>query len=131
MQVTTRRRVVDQDDAEKLLDDWEDSKLEFRAFCGREQVDGRSLQCWRTNLGRRSSNGPEVQPVNPRQAYKPGPLGRRPSNGPEVQLVELTLASSHATRAAYRLVVGAVSIEVDDDFQEDTLARLLGVVARC
>ena len=108
MQVTGRRKVVDREDAEELLDDWADSKLDFRKFCELEQVDGRSLQCWRTNLGRRGSRNPGMR------------------------LVELTMSAAPvaAPRALYRVLVGEIAVEVDDSFREETLARLLGVVAR-
>lgn len=107
MQVTTRRKVVDQGDAEDLLGNWAASRLTLRDFCARERIDGRSLQCWRTNLERRSSSGAGVQ------------------------LVELTLSPRPTSRAVYRVVVGEVAVEVDDGFREDTLSRLLAVVARC
>lgn len=108
MQVTARRKVVDREDAERLLDDWADSRLEFREFCEAARVDGRSLQCWRTNLGRRAARAPGMR------------------------LVELTVtAAQPPLRAIYRVVVGEVAVEVDDGFREETLTRLLGVVARC
>lgn len=39
-------------------------------------------------------------------------------------------APARAT-VVYRVVVGDLAVEVDDGFREDTLARLLRVVARC
>lgn len=103
---TTRRRVVDEDDACELLDAWAASGLEFRTFCGQRGVDGRSLQCWRVNLRR----------------------GQR-SEAP-VRLVELRMSAPSA-RASYRVVLGDVAIEVDDAFREDTLVRLLAAVGGC
>ena len=108
MPVGALRKVLDRADAEDLLHDWAGSGLEFRDFCTRERVDGRSLRCWRTNLRRRSSRDSGVQ------------------------LVELTLSQTlSSARAVYRVLVGDVVVEVDDGFREDTLSRLLGVVARC
>jgi hypothetical protein len=102
---TTRRKVVDEEDAHELLDAWEESRGSFRAFCAEQGVDGRSLQCWRQNLGRQE-------------------------DAAAVRLVELTSPTSTA-RASYRVVLGDIAIEVDDGFQEDTLTRLLAVVAGC
>lgn len=105
-----RRRVVDYDDAVELLDEWEASELEFRAFCARVGVDGRSLQCWRQNLGRRQARaeGPRI-----------------------VELVRPVTDVERKPAATYRVVVGDLAIEVGEAFREDTLKRLLAVVARC
>ena len=109
----TRRKVEDRADAVGLLGQLEASGLGIPEFCSERGIDGRSLQCWRTNL--RKSEG-----VRPR---------------PEVRLVELTAPSSRpalpAGPALYRVVVGEFAVEVDDAFREDTLRRLLGVVGRC
>jgi hypothetical protein len=106
---STRRKVLDEGDAHELLDAFEASQVPFTAFCVERGVDGRSLQWWREKLRR----------------------GRR-SNAP-VRLVELTTtpAAATTTRASYRVVLGGVTIEVDDAFREDTLVRLLAVVGGC
>lgn len=107
---TMRRKVEDRADAVGLLRQLEASGLDIPEFCSERGIDGRSLQCWRTNL-RRSGW------VRPRA---------------EVRLVELTAAAARpAVAATYRVVVGEFAVEVDDAFREDTLARLLGVVGRC
>ena len=109
----TRRKVEDRADAVGLLGQLKASGLGIPEFCSERGIDGRSLQCWRTNL--RKSEG-----VRPR---------------PEVRLVELTAPGSRpalpAGPALYRVVVGEFAVEVDDAFREDTLRRLLGVVGRC
>lgn len=105
-----RRKVVDHDDAEELLDAWDASGIEFRAFCARVGVDGRSLQCWRQNLGRRGQRAEAprvVELVRPRRGDDRGPV------------------------ATYRVVVGGIIVEIGDGFREDTLERLLAVVGRC
>jgi hypothetical protein len=101
-----RRKVADQVDAQKLLDEWTQSEVTFSAFCARRGVDGRSLRCWRMNLERSASAAPVVQ------------------------LVELTTTAAPA-RPSYRLHVGEITVEVDDAFSEHTLARLLRVVSSC
>lgn len=100
-----RRKVRDADDAWALLDEWEASGLELRDFCERRGIDGRSLNCWRLNLG----------------AHEPEP---------QLRLVEVVGPQS-ARKAEYRVEVGDVVVQVDDDFRDDTLARLLRVVAAC
>lgn len=109
-----RRKVVDRDDAERLLDAWDGGTDDLPGFCAREGVDGRSLHCWALNLGRLPK---------PREAQRPSAVG----------LVELAVRSApaRAPAALYRVVVGDLAVEVDDGFREDTLARLLRVVARC
>lgn len=47
-----RRKVVDRQDAERLLDAWEGGIADLPEFCARVGVDGRSLHCWALNLGR-------------------------------------------------------------------------------
>jgi len=104
-----RRKVADQVDAEKLLSEWQDGDVEFLDFCADRGVDGRSLRCWRMNLDRRA--------------------GSRPS--PTVRLVEVTPRMAAPVRSTYRVIVGDLTVEVDDAFRADTLVRLLDVVGRC
>lgn len=106
--------MVDQVDADKLLDEWGKSKLEFAAFCAERRVDGRSLRYWQTKLGRPAPPSP-VPPA------------------PPIRLMELTTAvvPAPSVRATYRVILGACVVEVDDAFREDTLARLLAVVSAC
>ena len=101
-----RRKVRDEDDAHELLDEWEGSGLELRDFCQRRGIDGRSLHCWNLNLEAREA--------------EPAPL----------RLVEV-MTPRPTCKAAYRLSIGEVLIEVDDDFHDDTLARLIRVAAAC
>jgi len=95
-----------------LLDELERSDLELSAFCASRGVDGRSLNCWRHNLGGCSSDRPEFQPL---------------------RLVEVVATETAVTpaAAAYKLSIGGVCIEVDDHFRDATLTRLLRVAATC
>ncbi len=103
-----RRKVRDERDAWELLEDLDASGLELRRFCEQRGVDGRSLNCWRRNL---DATVDESEPAR-------------------LRLVEV-VERRPARRAEYRLSVGDVVIEVDDDFQDDTLVRLLRVASAC
>jgi len=103
--------VRDKGDALALLNGLEDSGLELSAFCASQGIDGRSLNCWRKNLG--DGTGPRL----PSQALR---------------LVEVVAPEAEvASAAAYKISIGGVCIEVDDHFREATLARLLRVAATC
>lgn len=105
---TGMRKVQDRREATDLLSELGASGESLSSFCRRRGVDGRSLQCWRTNLSR---SGPR-------------------EGGQGLRLVELTLPRSQAT-SRYRVHVGGATVEVEDDFQDSTLARLLAVVRSC
>ena len=108
---TTRRKVRSRGEAEVLLEELEASGLALRAFCSERSLDGRSLQCWRMNLGRKPPSQAVATAV------------------PSLRMVELSLPPA---RASYRVLVGEHAVEVDDAFREDTLARLLDVLeSRC
>lgn len=75
------------------------------------KIDGRSLTAWKHNLGRRS-----------RQTARPAPA----------RLVELVAApATSAGPGRYVVHCGALAVEVDARFDEETLRRLLRVVASC
>jgi hypothetical protein len=70
-------------------------------------IDARSLNAWRVNLIR------EDPPA-------------------ESRLIELVPTQPHiAASSCYRVRRGQLVVEVDDDFNEDVLYRLLGVVLSC
>jgi len=70
-------------------------------------VDARSLNAWRVNLGRRDANAETSRPA---------------------AFVELVPAPATA-RARYAVVVGDARVEFGDDFSGDTLRRVLEVLA--
>ena len=105
-----RKKVADREEAELLLAEWRASGVSLTAFAGTLGIDGRSLNCWRRNLARREQ---------PRQ---PQPL----------RLLELASTAAPPREAAtYRVQLGGIEVVVGDDFREDTLERLLKVVAQC
>jgi hypothetical protein len=83
-------------------------------------IDGRSLHAWQVNLER---------------AVKPAVKGRRASVGAapvaaSMQLVELVPTATSSSRR-YVLRIGAASVELDDDFDSQTLRRILEVLRSC
>jgi len=112
---TTRRKVRDQAEARELLSRLSHSDMDLPEFCARHGIDGRSLNCWRWNLERRESR--DVAPLT----HPPQRL----------RLVEVLPATTPRPPATYRVHVGDVVVEIDDSFDEGTLARLLRVVTRC
>ena len=97
------RKIRNEEEARNALEALAMSGLSRTAFARANGLDGRSLHCWERNLGRR---------------------------GGSVRFVELIGEPMEVDRV-YRLVIGDVTIEVTDDFDEDSLVRLVRVAQRC
>lgn len=95
------RKIRDRHDAVACLNAWNESGEALSDWCQENGVDGRSLNCWRRNIGWREPN----------------------------DLVELVPGLVPAARYVVR--VDGLEVEVGDDFQESTLARLLRVLVAC
>ncbi len=104
---TPRRKVRDEEEARHLLAQMMESGLELREFCKHEGIDGRSLHCWSRNLEAR-----DPKPLTP------------------LRLVEV-VGHEPVRQAEYRVVLGDLVVEVDDNFREETLLRLLRAVTSC
>ncbi len=96
------RKVRDREEARKCLESAEASGLPRADWARHHGIDARSLNAWRVNLER----------------------GR-----PAPRLVELIPREAPASRYAVRF--GDFVVEVDEQFDEGTLRRLLGVVTGC
>lgn len=101
------RKVIGRDEALALLSELASTGESLVQFSRRRSVDARSLRCWKLNLTRGA---------------------RRPQSEP-LRLMEVTLPPASPSR--YRVLVGDLAVEIADDFQEATLARLLAVVRSC
>lgn len=99
------RKIRDEADAVQCLDAQCASGLALAEWAMRHGIDGRSLNSWRMNLSRR------------------GTARRAP------RLVELV--ASGGPTARYTVRCGRLAVEVGDDFDQETLFRLLQVVASC
>ena len=98
------RRIRDRADAVACLAAVDASGLQRADWARRQDVDARSLNAWRLNLAREGRGG--------------------------VRLVEL-VPTPTARPARYLVRLDGLEVELDDQFREDTLARLLGVLSRC
>jgi len=104
------RRIVNEQDARRSLAAAKAIRGGLGAWARAHGIDGRSLNAWRVNLEGRGAT--RVRAVAPR-------------------LVELVPAAARVARAAYVLRVGGVELEVGDNFDEQTLRRLVGLLKLC
>jgi len=106
------RKIFNEQDARRCLAAVKSSRADLATWAGSHGIDGRSLNLWRVNLSRRGTSSP--------RAVKP------------VQLVELVPAvPRNVPRAPYVLRVGGVELEVGDQFDEQSLRRLVGILKSC
>jgi len=99
------RKVESEAEARRCLAAVEASALALGDWARGEGIDGRSLNIWRLNLARRAAKTPAPR------------------------LVELVPAAPRA--AGYVVRCGPFAVELGDDFDQDTLSRILEVVAAC
>lgn len=105
------RKVRDEDEARCLLAEAEMMGMSRASWARTQGVDPRSLNAWRLNL-ERSGGSSEL--------------------GGPVKLVELVPSSpAEAEVPAYLVRCGRFEVEVDERFDDETLRRLLRVVAWC
>jgi hypothetical protein len=109
------RKIEDERDARECLAAVAGSGLEAREWARRHGVDGRSLNVWRVNLGRRG--------MKTTRSSKPRGL---------VELLPTpNVCAVSPSAARYALDVDGVRIEFGDDFEESTLRRVLAVLRAC
>lgn len=106
------RKILDAQDAQSCLLAAEAAGLSPRDWARQHDLDARSLNLWRIHLARRASpSAPSVPPTKPR-------------------LVELVPAAPRS-QARYVLHVAGATVELTDDFRDDSLARLVRVLRSC
>jgi hypothetical protein len=103
------RKIKDARDARACVKAARAAGLSLGAWARRHSVDGRSLHAWSVTLGRSPSTTAIV--ATPR-------------------LIEL-VPSATRPLARYVVRVGDAAIEVDDDFHDETLARVVHVLRAC
>lgn len=108
------RKVENESEARRYLARVEAAGVSLKAWAQAHGVDGRSLNCWKANLTRRKRGG-----------------GRVEAASAPMQLVELVPANTSAPSARYEVRVGAASVEFGDDFEIETLRRIVEVLRSC
>lgn len=106
-----RRKIEDEQDARACLKRVAESGMERTPWARANGVDARSLHAWWLALERRKKHE----------------CGLTRSS---VRLVEV-VAEPAPARASYWIHVDGMVVEVDDNFQEATLRRLLAAVQSC
>ncbi len=105
-----RRKIRDAADAERCISAARSEGRSLGEWARSRGIDGRSLHTWSLNLSRR---------------------GRDPGQeAAGLRLVELVPAS-RATSSKFTVRVGPVVVEVEPNFDEVALRRLLAVVSAC
>ena len=114
-----RRKIRDEADARTCIAAVQASKLTARQWARSEGIDGRSLRAWRINLERGTSSTKLAR-------------SRTQSREPQsLRLVELVPSTPTQSASRYVIRIGGHAIEVDDQFAEGTLRRLVAVLASC
>lgn len=104
------RKVADRAEASRMLAEWGDSGERLSDWCIARGINWYSLNAY------------QGRGVGSHAAFVELAVG--PVCVPE--------AVARTTEARYRICIGDdIGIEVDDHFRDDTLRRLLGVVASC
>jgi len=111
------RKIQDETEAREHIAKMRESGLTLTAWARSAGIDGRSLHAWNVNLSRRDSNASR-KTTKVRKAR-------------EIKLVELVPMSSVARSTRYIVQVGQLAIDVDAQFEETTLRRLIGVLRSC
>lgn len=105
-----RRKIESAEDARLCLDAAKESGLPRAEWARAHGVDARSLNAWRLNLERADAAAAPLRLL---------------------ELVMPETADSQPPSTEYRVRCGAFTVEVEESFDDDVLARLLRVVATC
>lgn len=104
------RKIEDEAEARSCLTAAVASGEGRAAWARRHGIDGRSLNAWRVNLERD---------------------GRRLREAPELRLVELVASAARPMAPGCRVRCGPFVVDVDAEFDDEVLLRLLSAVAAC
>jgi hypothetical protein len=107
--VDKRRKIESESEARRCLAAVRASGVSLKEWSRGRGIDGRSLHAWKMNLERSSAR--------PRSSTRASAK----------QLVELVQAPTRSS-SRYVLRVGSASVEFGDDFDPDTLRRVVEVV---
>ncbi len=109
------RKIEDEFEARACLGEAARSGQRIGAWAREHGIDGRSLHAWHVNLsrGRGQARGP----------------GKAASTG--AALVELVPTTVVRSPKRYAIAIGGASLEFGDDFEDETLRRVLEVLRSC
>jgi hypothetical protein len=103
------RKIEDAQDARACVRAARAAGLSLGAWARRHGVDGRSLHAWSVNMSRSTATALVAKP----------------------RLIEIVPTTAPPVAARYVVRIGDAAIEVGDDFIDDTLARVVGVLRAC
>lgn len=110
------RKIRDERDARRCMAAAKAAGVRRGEWAQQHGIDGRSLFAWGKNLDRGDRTRSTKKPVRKRKKHS--------------GLVELVAGASPAGRR-YLIRCGQLGVEVDEHFNEATLARLLRVIVAC
>ena len=106
------RKIIDERDARACLKAADAAGISRREWAWAHDVDARSLNAWRINLGHGTVRKP--------RAGQPG-----------LRLVELVPTSVPRAEGRYVVRVAGAEIALDDDFRDETLVRIVRALRAC
>ncbi len=104
------RKIDDEREARAFLKAAKRAGVPLKTWARTHGIDGRSLNAWRINLGRAGSGA------------------RIPAS---LRLVELVPAPEARSGGRYVVRVADASIELDEDFRDETLVRIVRTLRSC
>ena len=103
------RKITSEEEARRCFAAAKAARAELGPWARAHGIDGRSLNAWKVNLAKRG-------------------VGRRPSTA---QLIELVPRVPRVSPARYVVHVGNVVLELNDDFNDQAVRRLVGLLRTC
>jgi hypothetical protein len=119
--MSQQRKITDEFDARRCLAAARRAGGDIGAWARANGVDGRSLNTWRMNLARRGSA----------RASSAARSRTAEVASSRATLVELIPAPRSSTGGRYVVHVGTTRVEVGDDFDPNTLRRIVEVLRAC
>jgi hypothetical protein len=127
--MTTGRKVTNGEEARQLLQQWEQSGEAVSTWCRQQGINRYSLSAYKG--WSRRSGVPEFVEVELLEDLSV-PVDEIEPIEEIVEPFERPQSIAQAEDCVYRIGLGnELSIEVTDSYRDDTLRRLIGVVASC
>jgi hypothetical protein len=114
VRVAKHRKIGSESEARRCLAAVKGSGMSLKDWARGHGIDGRSLHAWKMNLERCAPSAPK----------------RKASAAKGTPLVELVPAPA-SPPSRYVLHLGVGSVEFGDDFLDETLRRVVGVLRSC